>query len=172
MTSQIFFAILYLVISLASGLLFTFGTYRIFIRLIRRRYNITPKNISFALLSASVIFSVCYIIAGVLDTVFKMISTLRATANDGSSIFLDVMKYGTLFMGLGFVISFLVILLAMYIFNFINTEIDELQEVSDNNIAVGILLGVIIITITMFVKGSIVFLLENLIPYPKLPFRT
>jgi uncharacterized membrane protein YjfL (UPF0719 family) len=72
----------------------------------------------------------------------------------------------------GFVVSFLVVLLGMYLFNLINTEIDELQEISQNNIAVGILVGVIIIVITLFMKGSIIFLLENLIPYPELPIRT
>jgi hypothetical protein len=60
----------------------------------------------------------------------------------------------------------------MYLFNFINTEIEELEEISKNNVAVGILVGAIIIVITLFVKGSIIFFLENIIPYPELPFRT
>jgi uncharacterized membrane protein YjfL (UPF0719 family) len=169
---EIFLAIVYLLISLILGLLVTFSTTRLFIRAIRRKYNMTPQNTSFAILLASVIFSVGYIISGVLEPAFKMIATVRMLEKSGADVFFSIVKYGTIFGAVGFVVSFLVIFLGMYLFNFLNTEIEELEEISNNNIAVGILVGTIIIVITLFVKGSIIFFLENLIPYPEMPMRT
>lgn len=169
---QLFLSVLYLLVSLALALLVTFSTTRLFIKAIRRKYQITPQNISFAILLAAVIFSVGYIISGVLDPVFKMIATVRLMEKSATDTFFSVAKYGIIFVAVGFVVSFLVVLLGMYLFNLINTEIDELQEISKDNVAVGILVGTIIIVITLFVKGSIIFLLENLIPYPELPIRT
>jgi len=169
---QLFLSILYLLISLVLALLITFSTTRLFIRAIRRKYQITLQNVSFAILLAAVIFSVGYIISGVLEPFFKMIDTVRLMEKSAIDTFFSIVKYGIIFVAVGFVVSFLVVLLGMYLFNLINTEINELQEISQNNIAVGILVGVIIIVITLFVKGSIIFLLENLIPYPELPIRT
>jgi uncharacterized membrane protein YjfL (UPF0719 family) len=165
-------SIVFLIISLILGLLVTFSTTRLFIRLIRRKHQITPDNVSFAVLLAAVIFSVGYTISGVLEPFFKMVSTVRMLEKNSADAFFSILKYGSIFVVAGFIVCFLVIFLGMYLFNLINTEIEELEEISKNNVAVGILVGAIIIVITLFVKGSIIFFLENIIPYPELPFRT
>lgn len=172
MTSNLFLAILHLVMAFLLAVLVTFSTTRVFIRKVRRKYNITPQNVSFAILLASVIFSVGYIISGLEEPIFKVVSTVRAIEENAVNVFFGAIKYILIFVVLGYIFSFLVVLLGMYLFNLINTEIDELQEISQNNVAVGILVGVIIVVIALFVKGTIVFLVENLIPYPELPIRT
>lgn len=168
MNTHFFLSIIYLAISLVLGLLVTFITSRLFTRFIRRKYQITPNNTSFAFLLAAVIFSVGYIISGVLDPIYKMINVIRLIDTDTASMFFDVLKYGIVFIVIGYIVAFLIIILAMYLFNLINTEIDELEEISKDNVAVGILVGTIIIVITLFVKTSIIFFLENLIPHPEL----
>ncbi|WP_448530235.1 DUF350 domain-containing protein [Raineya sp.] len=172
MTGNLFIAILHLVMAFILAVLVTFSTTRIFLRAIRRKYQITPQNISFAILLASVIFSVGYIISGLEEPIFKVVNTIRAMETETTSVFFGAVKYILIFITLGYIFSFIVVALGMYLFNLINTEIDELQEISQNNIAVGILVGVIIIVIALFVKGTIIFLIENLIPYPEMPIRT
>lgn len=172
MTSNLFLAILHLVMAFLLAVLVTFSTTRVFIRKVRRKYNITPQNVSFAILLASVIFSVGYIISGLEEPIFKVVSTVRAIEENAVNVFFGAIEYILIFVVLCYIFSFLVVLLGMYLFNLINTEIDELQEISQNNVAVGILVGVIIVVIALFVKGTIVFLVENLIPYPELPIRT
>ncbi|GAB4487955.1 MAG: hypothetical protein OHK0045_09110 [Raineya sp.] len=169
---QLFLSILYLFISLALALVVTFSTTRLFIKAIRRKYQITPQNIAFSILLAAIIFSVGYIVSGVLEPFFKLVPIVRLIEKSPTDTFFSIAKYGAIFVLASFLVSFVVVSLGMYLFNLINTEIDELQEISKDNIAVGILVGAIIIVITLFVKGSIIFLLENLIPYPDLPIRT
>ncbi|MEM6299434.1 MAG: DUF350 domain-containing protein, partial [Bacteroidota bacterium] len=49
------------------------------------------------------------------------------------------------------------------------THFDEFEEIRQNNIAIGILTGVIMIVISMFVKDSVIQLMESLVPYPEVP---
>ncbi|PKQ69639.1 DUF350 domain-containing protein [Raineya orbicola] len=172
MKISLFLAILHLIMTFLLAVLVTFSTTRIFIRFIRRKYQITPQNVSFAVLLASVIFSVGYIISGLGEPIFKAVNIIRTTETETTAVFFGALKYTLIFILLGYIFSFAVVVLGMYLFNFINTEIDELQEISQNNIAVGILVGTIIIVVSLFVKESIVFLIENLIPYPEMPIRT
>ncbi|MDW8297377.1 MAG: DUF350 domain-containing protein, partial [Raineya sp.] len=127
---------------------------------------------AFAILLASVIFAVGYILSGLVEPIFKMVSMVKMIEKSSTDVFFSVLKYSIIFIVLGFVLSFVVVLMGMYLFNLVNTEINELQEISENNVAVGILVGVIIVVITLFVRGAIIFLVENLIPYPELPIRT
>ncbi len=172
MSNNIFFAVLHLILTLLLAILVTFSTTRLFIRALRRKYQITTKNTAFAILLASVIFAVGYILSGLVEPIFKMVAMVKMIEKSSTDIFFTVLKYSIIFVVLGFLLSFLVVITGMYLFNLINTEIDELQEISENNIAVGILVGIIITVITLFVKGAVVFLVENLIPYPDLPIRT
>ncbi|MCS6795417.1 MAG: DUF350 domain-containing protein [Raineya sp.] len=172
MNSSLFLAILHLIMTLLLAVLVTFGTTRLFIRAIRRKYQITPQNTAFAILLASVIFAVGYILSGLVEPIFKMVSMVKMIEKSSTDVFFSVLKYSIIFIVLGFVLSFVVVLMGMYLFNLVNTEINELQEISENNVAVGILVGVIIVVITLFVRGAIIFLVENLIPYPELPIRT
>lgn len=172
MNSNLFLAILHLVMTLLLAVLVTFSTTRLFIRAIRRKYQMTTKNTAFAILLASVIFAVGYILSGVVEPIFKMVAMVKIIEKNATDVFFSVLKYSLIFVVLGFGLAFLVVITGMYLFNFINTEINELQEVSENNIAVGILVGMIIVVVTLFVKGAVVFLVENLIPYPQMPIRT
>jgi uncharacterized membrane protein YjfL (UPF0719 family) len=54
----------------------------------------------------------------------------------------------------------------MYVFTLLTREIKELEEISKDNKAVGLMTGVIIIVIALFVKDSTILLLDSFIPYP------
>jgi uncharacterized membrane protein YjfL (UPF0719 family) len=45
--------------------------------------------------------------------------------------------------------------------------IKEFEEIKKDNIAVAILSGVIIITISVMLKDSLYFLMDTLVPYPE-----
>jgi uncharacterized membrane protein YjfL (UPF0719 family) len=47
--------------------------------------------------------------------------------------------------------------------------IKELNEIEKNNIAVSLVVGVVIISISIMVKDSLYLLLESFVPYPDMP---
>ena len=46
-------------------------------------------------------------------------------------------------------------------------EIDEFAEIKKDNKAIGLLLGVIIFSVSLMVKESLYFLIETFVPYPE-----
>ena len=84
-------------------------------------------------------------------------------------IFLDGLKYTTLFI----VIIVLIILIINYIsiklFVIMTNNIDEFKELKNNNIAVALVTGIVIISISIIVKESVYLILESFIPYPEVP---
>jgi hypothetical protein len=48
-------------------------------------------------------------------------------------------------------------------------KIDEFKELSENNISIGILLSVIVLSICIMIKPSLYLILESFVPYPDMP---
>ena len=67
---------------------------------------------------------------------------------------------------LGGIIGFTTIYVALQIFMWLTKDLDELKEIKENNIAVGILLGIIIVSIALLLEPGIVTVLDSLIPFP------
>ncbi|TAE74365.1 MAG: DUF350 domain-containing protein [Bacteroidetes bacterium] len=157
-----------LVLALLLAILVTFLSYRILRAFMVKKYNITEDNFAFALLCSSILFSVGYIISGTLQPAINVVRILSKEITKNSDLFFESIKYISLFVLLGFFVSFVVIMLGMYLFTLLTKNIDEFKEIGKDNKAVGLLVGVIIIVIALFVKDSTVLLLEAFIPYPKL----
>ena len=67
---------------------------------------------------------------------------------------------------LGGIIAFTTIYIGLQIFIWLTKDLDELNEIKENNIAVGILLGIIIVSIALLLQPGIVTVLDSLIPFP------
>ena len=67
---------------------------------------------------------------------------------------------------LGGIIGFTTIYIALQIFMWLTKDLDELKEIKENNIAVGLLLGIIIVSIALLLEPGIVTVLDSLIPFP------
>ena len=57
--------------------------------------------------------------------------------------------------------------MSFYFFSLMTKTIKEFEEIKKDNIAVAILSGVIIITISVMLKDSLYFLMDTLVPYPE-----
>lgn len=170
--NKIFFlALLQLGISLILSVLMAYSTFNIFRYFLVKRYKIQLNNTAFAILSASVLLAVAHIVSGILNPLLNVIRNLSENTNNNAYWLLQSASYGLLFLGTGFLIAFVVIITGLYLFTLLTYNIHEFEEIGKDNKAVGILTGVIIIVIAIFVKDSAVLLLESLIPYPNFPFR-
>ncbi len=167
-TKLIYLASAQLLLSLILAILVTFFSYKIFRYFLVKKYKIQLDNFAFALLSSSILFSVGYIISGTLQPAMNVIRILGQQTQSSLELFFESIQYITLFVGIGFVISSVTTLLGLFIFTQLTRKVNEFEEISKDNKAVGLITGVIIIVIAMFVKDSTILLLESFIPYPRL----
>jgi uncharacterized membrane protein YjfL (UPF0719 family) len=78
-------------------------------------------------------------------------------------------QYLLLFAGIGLAVSLLVNFVSLRLFNFLTRDVDEMEEIRKGNIAVALIAAAILVVISLFVRDSVVFLLESMIPYPEVP---
>jgi uncharacterized membrane protein YjfL (UPF0719 family) len=164
-------ALIQLGLSLVLAVVVAYISFNLFRYFLVKRYKIALNNVSFAILSGTVMLAVAHILSGIIQPTLSVIRTLNDYSQSGTDFILKSLFYILLFIGLGFTLSFLAISLGLYLFTILTRQIHELEEISKDNKAVGILTSVIIIVIAIFIKDSTVFLLEALIPYPTLPVK-
>ena len=63
----------------------------------------------------------------------------------------------------------MIIFLAIQLYTRMTKEINEFKEIEANNIAVAIVMGVIVISISLLIKESLYLMLETFVPYPEIP---
>jgi uncharacterized membrane protein YjfL (UPF0719 family) len=169
---MIILAILQLMLSLLLAVGLTFVCFKMFNAVLTKRYKMERNNLAYSVLVSCIIFAVGYITSGVIEPLFNLIRTLKQYGQQTSVIFFESLRYGVIFVILGYSIAFVVVVLGLILFNFLTKDIDELEEIRSGNLATALVAGTIIIVISLFVKNGVMFLLETLIPYPELPSRT
>jgi len=90
---------------------------------------------------------------------------------DGS-LLLDGLKCTFLFLLIIITVISLINFLSLKLFTIITKNINKIEEMGKNNIAVSILTATIIISISLLVKDSLYLLLEPFVPYPETPITS
>lgn len=160
-------AIIEILSALSLGVAILAATYLLLKYYGKKRYGISQNNQAFGIFMASVLFSVGYMVSGVVQpllSLFRILST-----RDGSTVHLvgSFIGYGGLYIGLAFVVALVVCFLGAVIYNYI-TPIDEIEELKNNNIAVALVVGSIIITLSLMTRDGVELLIESFIPYPEM----
>lgn len=137
-------------------------------KLIVKRYKITKHNLAYAILVAGIIFSVAYLISGVTTPILNTIRFLKQTTLE-YSIYIEVLKHIGIFLFIGLITSCLINLISIFLFTYLTKGINEFEEIRDDNRAVALITSVIIISISIIMKDSMIFLIEAFIPYPEIP---
>ena len=161
-----FLAIAELLVSIIIVVSLLYLTFSIINRFIRRKNEIKYNNISFAIFTSSIIFSVGYLIADIKAPILNTLRLLKENTDYTGNIYLDGFKYVILFFIIITVSVYLINILSFYLFSAMTKTIDEFEEIKKDNIAVAILSGIIIITISVMLKNSLYFLLYSFVPYP------
>ncbi|MCC5944502.1 MAG: DUF350 domain-containing protein [Bernardetiaceae bacterium] len=164
----LFLATSQLLLALILALVVTFIAYKSFRLLLVKRYQIQEDNLAFAILSSSIIFAVGYIVSSALQPAITVLRILDPQIEGTIPLFVASTRYVVLFVSIAFVISAIVVGLGLFIFTQLTRKVEEFEEISKNNKAVGLITGVIIIVIALFVKDATVLFLEAFIPYPEM----
>lgn len=166
MNSDLFYySIAEIGISIALGTSILFLSYRLIDRLFRIKYDIKFSNVSFAIFTSSVLFSVAYLISGIKAPI---LNSLRLIASDSASVGNPIMSaflYLLLYLGIVIFAIATVNFIAVRLFIFMTKTIDEFEEIAHDNVAISIITATIIICVSLLVKDSLYLLLDSFVPY-------
>jgi len=133
----------------------------------RRYYKVTESNLAYSIFTASIMFSVGFMITEVIQ---PLVSSFRLMNKDSES-YLLAFRYigqGAIYIGIAYFAAIVMALTGTYMYSKL-TPIDEFEEIRKNNIGVAVIIGSIVITLTLLTKSGVGLLIESIIPYPQLP---
>ena len=159
-------ALIEILSALSLGVAIMAATYLLLKYLGKKRYDINHTNQPFGIFMASVLFSVGYLVSGVIQPLLSLFRIL-STRESLSTLLISFIGYGGVYILTAYVVAILVCLLGMLIYNYL-TPIDEIQELKNNNIAVALVVGSIIVTLSLMTRGGVELLIESFIPYPQM----
>lgn len=156
-------------LSLVAAVFLVYLTSKIFRKLIagiNENQELKRNNISVAILNGSIILALMLVVKKSIES---SITIFGNTLRNPDAEFITFLQSGLIMIGhivLGAIIAFFTIYIALQIFIWLTKDLDELKEIKENNIAVGILLGIIIVSIALLLQPGIVTVLDSLIPFP------
>jgi uncharacterized membrane protein YjfL (UPF0719 family) len=131
----------------------------------RKRYDIQPNNLAYSIFTAAVLFSVGYMISGVIQPLLSLFRLLAARESDSINLALSFVGHGAVYIALAFVAGIVICVSGVAIYTFL-TPLDEFRELKNNNIGVAIIVGTIMIVLSMLTRDGVSLLIESFIPYP------
>lgn len=161
--------IVQIALSLIVAVFLVYFTSKIFRRLItgiNETEELKKNNISVAILNGSIILALILVVKKSIDSSITIFANTLRNAEAGFSTYLESAFIMLGHIVLGGIIGFTTIYIALQIFMWLTKDLDELKEIKENNIAVGLLLGIIIVSIALLLEPGIVTVLDSLIPFP------
>ncbi len=163
-----------ILLSLVLGVLFIYLAFLAFSRLTRGidgLAELANNNISGAIVNGSIILSIVYLMRNALEPAILILTNTMRDPNAEAGTYLRTAWIIFLQIGVTAILGFLSMYVALQLFIRLTRDLNEFDEVRKNNIAVGILMGVVIFCIAMLVQPGIRTLLDALIPFPNVSFR-
>ncbi len=158
-------AIIEILSALSMGVAILATTYLLLKYIWKKRYGVNESNQAFGIVTASILFSVGYMVSSVVHPLLSLFRILSTNNNDIFGLLILFIGYGAIYIAIAFVVALIVCWLGMVIYNYI-TPIDEIQELKNNNLAVALVVGSIIITLSLLTHDGVELLIESFIPYP------
>ena len=158
-------AIIEILSALSMGVAIMATTYLLLKYIGKKRYDINQNNQAFGIFMASILFSVGYLVSSVIHPLLSLFRILSTKDNSTVHLLFSFMCYGALYIFMAYIVALIVCWLGIVIYNYI-TPIDEIQELKNNNIAVALVVGSIIITLSLMTHDGVELLIESFIPYP------
>ncbi len=159
-------AIVEILSGLSIGIVIMIITYQILKWVGRKRYDIHEKNLAYSIFMASVLFSVGYMVSGVIQPLLSLFRIMAASDNSTAELLFSFLGSGAIYIAVSYTAGVLVSLLGITIYTGL-TPIDEFAEVKNNNVGVAIIVGTIIIVLTLLTRDGVNLLMESQVPYPK-----
>ena len=128
--------------------------------------ELRQNNVSVAVLNGSIVLALILVVKQSIDSAITIFSNTLRNPHADFSTYIESALIMIGHIILGGVIAFTAIYFALRIFMWLTKDLDELKEIKASNTAVGILLGIIIVSIALLLQPGIVTVLDSLIPFP------
>lgn len=128
--------------------------------------ELRKNNVSVAILNGSIILGLILVVKKSIESAITIFGN---TLRNPEAVFTSYLQSALIMIGhiiLGGMIAFTTIYTALQIFMWLTKDLDELKEIKENNIAVGILLGIIIVSMALLLQPGVDTILNSLIPFP------
>ena len=154
--------------SLSCGIVILFVTYRVMKLYAKRRLKLEENNVAYNILTAGVLFSVGYIVSGVIQPMLSSFRILSGSNISSSELIWSFLGYGGLYILIAYLLALFVSFMGIAIYGNM-TKISETEELRNNNMGVAITLVAIVVTLAIMCGEGVSLLVESFIPYPDLP---
>ncbi|MEJ0057739.1 MAG: DUF350 domain-containing protein [Bacteroidota bacterium] len=130
-------ALIEIVSGLSMGVAIMAITYLLLKYYGKKRYDINQNNQAFGIFTASILFSVGYMVSGVIQPLLSLFRILSTRDNSTAHLLLQFIGYGAFYILIAYITALVVCWLGMLIYDYI-TPIDEITELKNNNLAVAL----------------------------------
>ena len=124
------------------------------------------NNVAVAILNGSIVLALILVVKKSIES---SVTIFGNTLRNPDTVFSNYLQTGLIMIGhilLGGIIAFAAIYTALQIFIRLTGDLDELKEIKESNTAVGILLGIIIVSMALLLQPGVDTILNSLIPFP------
>lgn len=158
--------LIYFLVSLICSLALIMIAHRYMARLMKKTTGLTSTGMTFNILASGLLISIGLLMSEASRPIVSTISYL--SRDSGNMWMLTSVGYILLFFLLVTIFAFIVIFGSLWFFNRMTGEVNEKAELSSGNNGIALLLAVLMISMTLFLKSPIISLMEVLVPMPKL----
>jgi len=131
---------------------------------LRRKFEISERNLAYGILQMSIILSTAVILSSVIDPGINALRILnQGELNIGKIAF--SLGYILLFMVIGISFTFLTIATSVFAL-FQMTHVNEWIEIKNNNFIIAMISGAIILGLAIIMDSYVGNLCEAIVPYP------
>lgn len=128
--------------------------------------ELKKNNIAVAILNGSIILSLVIMVKNAIEPAITTFTLTLRNPDSSLTSFLQTAAIMLIQIIVAGVLAFLAIYIALNLYTFLTRDLDEIDEIKKNNIAVSIVLGVVIISISLLMQQGIKSILDALIPFP------
>ena len=132
----------------------------------RKKYEINNINQAYGIFIAAVLFSVGLTMSSVIQPLLSLFRIFVSQDIDNLELTIKFLTYGGLYIALAYAFAITICAIGVFMYTFL-TPIDEFVELKNNNIAVALIVGSIIITLSLLTNNGVDLLIESFIPYPQ-----
>lgn len=163
-----------IIISLLLGVLFIYAVFKVFSALTRgidELQELKRKNTAVGILISAMFISVTFIIKSAMDPALMVFTNTLRNPDAGISNYIQTAGIMFSHFIVSGILGFAAIFLALQVFIWLSRDLDEIEELKNNNIAVGVLMAAVVFCVALLIQPGIKTLLDALIPYPDIMSR-
>ena len=128
--------------------------------------ELKKNNVAVAILNGSIVLALILVVKKSIESAITIFGNILRNPD---AVLSSYIKAALIMLGhilLGGIIAFTSIYAALQIFIWLTKDIDEIKEIKKSNTAVGILLGIIIVSMALLLQQGVDTVLNSLIPFP------